>query len=155
MWLSVTFTIAMLLLFIVLVKKVYNNSSRFSRAHSIIATYIFLVLTAQVLTASYGLAVLTSNAGGLDQMTMHIDCGSSKTCDANLYLGDTNYLQVISAGLLEMANWGLACLFYFTTIVMSMSLQWETIVREALGLLKEQNDSNGSDNSSKLGPWQT
>ncbi len=124
----------------VLVIKVMRNSSRFSRAHSIIAAYIFMVLISALCIAIYGSLVIKKSADGIEEMTVNVECtsnrGTTDVCYEKLYIGATSYLLTISAGLSEIANWGLACLFYFTTIVMNLSLQWETIIKEALGLLK-------------------
>ena len=104
-----------------LVIKVMRNSSRFSRAHSIIAAYIFMVLISAVFTAIYGSLVIKKSSQGIEEMTVNVNCGT-EVCYEKLYLGATSYLLTISAGLSEIANWGLACLFYFTTIVMNLSL---------------------------------
>ncbi len=115
------FALVFLILFTVLVIKVMRNSSRFSRAHSIIAAYIFMVLISALFTAIYGSLVMKKSGQGIQEMTVNVYCGI-RVCDEKLYLGATSYLLTISAGLSEIANWGLACLFYFTTIVMTLSL---------------------------------
>ncbi len=81
-----------------------------------------MVLISAVFTAIYGSVVIKKSGQGIEEMTVNVNCGKLEVCDEKLYLGATSYLLTISAGLSEIANWGLACLFYFTTIVMNLSL---------------------------------